>query len=89
MWRCLECVLRPLQCTLLNIFREREAQEKDALRYLGEFGGPVPDKFGAKLRAAAKADLKASILIALDADKYADYFTVCVVSTVLTVLLYS
>ena len=47
--------------------KKRAAQEKEAYAYLGEFGGPVPDKFGASLRAAAKADLKA-LFKELDAD---------------------
>ena len=47
--------------------KERAAQEKEAYAYLGEFGGPVPDKFGASLRAAAKADLKV-LFKELDAD---------------------
>jgi glycerol-3-phosphate dehydrogenase len=47
--------------------KERAAQESEAQKYLGEFGGPVPDKFGASLRAAAKADLRA-LFKELDAD---------------------
>ena len=47
--------------------KERAAQESEANKYLGEFGGPVPDKFGASLRAAAKADLRA-LFKELDAD---------------------
>ena len=39
--------------------REQARQEKEALAYLSEFGGPVPDKTGAKLRASTFADLRA------------------------------
>jgi glycerol-3-phosphate dehydrogenase len=46
----------------------RKAQEKEAIAYLSEFGGPLPDKSGAQLRSATFADLKA-LFRELDADR--------------------
>ena len=38
---------------------EKKKQVADAFDFLGQFGGPVPDKKGARLRAATFADLAA------------------------------
>ena len=38
---------------------EKKKQAADAFDFLGQFGGPVPDKKGARLRAATFADLAA------------------------------
>ena len=46
---------------------EKKKQVADAFDFLGQFGGPVPDKKGARLRAATFADL-AALFHELDAD---------------------
>ena len=47
--------------------RETARQAREAREYVGQFGGPVADKKGAKLRAATYADLH-EVFRALDVD---------------------
>lgn len=47
--------------------REKKRQITEATAYMNEFGGPVPDKSGAKLRSATFEDLSA-LFKELDAD---------------------
>jgi len=47
---------------------EEKRQIENALEYLKDFGGPVPDKQGALLREATRADLD-SVFKAIDVDK--------------------
>jgi len=47
--------------------KEKEAQLKEAREYIGQFGGPVADKTGAKLRSATFTDLR-EVFSSLDTD---------------------